>query len=98
MLYPQQTWTVTGEQTFENGGYILLNPAIKVTQVVFQAANRVSLSLLSTENGGVYHHIASCSYLNQSGETDVDLIVNAAMAENFPDATVDPPLAQLRNA
>jgi hypothetical protein len=97
MVYPQQTWTVQGEQVFENNGYVLLNPAIKVTSVTFSANNLVNLSLIATENSGVYKHYSSAAYDNVNGEKDVDVVVNAAMAAAFPAATVDPPLEALRS-
>lgn len=98
MVYPHQTWTVQGEQRFEQNGYTLLNPAIKVTSVTLGSMNLVSLSLLATENGGVYLHYSNASYDNVSGETDIDVLVNAAMAAAFPAATVSPPLAELVSA
>lgn len=95
MVYPQQTWTVQGEQAFEQNGYTLLNPAIKVTSVTLSANNLVNLFLVASENGGVYQHYSGASYDNVSGETDIDVLVNAAMAAAFPAATVDPPLEAL---
>jgi hypothetical protein len=97
MLYPTQTWTVVGEQIFDNN-YTLLNPAIKVTAVTFQQNNMVNLSLVATENGGVYKHYSYTNYDNVSGEKDVDVVVNAAMLAAFPSATVQPSLTQLRGA
>lgn len=98
MVYPQQTWTVQGEQLFEQNGYTLLNPAIKVTSVTLGINSLVNLSLIATENGGVYQHYSNASYDNVSGETDIDVLVNAAMAAAFPAATVSPPLADLVSA
>lgn len=95
MVYPQQTWTVQGGQEFDNI-YTLLNPAIQVTTVTFQSNNIVNLSLVAKENGGVYQHYSNVTYDNVSGEKDVDVVVNAAMAAAFPAATVDPPLEALR--
>lgn len=96
MLYPQQTWSVVGEQVFDNGGYTLLNPSMKVTNVTFGANNLVQISINAHENNGVYTHHAYITYDNVVGETDVDIIVNAAMAASFPTSTVTPPLAELR--
>ena len=94
MVYPQQTWSVVGEQQFD-GSYTLLNPAIKVSQVVLQANNIVSLSLSVTENGGVFQHYAHITYDNVDEQTDIDILVNDAMNSAFPAASVSPPLADL---
>lgn len=92
-VYTTQTWSISGEYTFERDGYTLLNPAITVSSVTFAANNTVHLSLIVKEDGGVYEHRSHANYTNTSGDVNVDAVVNAAMAAEFPTATVTPPLA-----
>lgn len=92
-VYTTQTWSISGEYTFEREGFTLLNPDITVSSVHLGANNSVSISLTVKEDGGVYEHRAHASYTNESGETSIDVIVNSAMSAEFPTATVTPPLA-----
>lgn len=92
MIYPTQTWAITGEWPFNQDQYVLLNPKIKVVGVYFGSGNTVSLALTATENNGVFVHQANVIYINSSGETDIDLVVNTAMEDNFPTAIATPPL------
>ena len=45
--------------------------------------------MTAVENGGVFVHSLNVQYNNAAGGTDLDVIVDAAVAEAFPDATLD---------
>jgi hypothetical protein len=92
-LYTSQTWNISGEHTFQMDGFTLLNPAMTVENIHIGANDYVNISLSVKEDGGVYQHRAHLSYTNESGETNIDAIVNSAMSAEFPTATVTPPLA-----
>jgi len=92
-IYTTQTWTIAGEHNFDNGGFKLLNPSMTVRSVSLGNNNTVSVALCITEDGGIYEHYSSANYTNSAGATDIDVIVNAAMASAFPTATVTPELA-----
>ena len=82
--YQSKSWSVSGEKEFENA-MTLLNPTITVNQVVINGDN-VFLGLTIKENGGVYDHAFNIQYANTAGTTDIDAVVNAAIAAAFPDA------------
>lgn len=83
--FSTKIWDIQGEYEFE--GYVrLLNPAIQVTSVgVYK--NNASIHLHVTENGGVYIHEFSVQTEGLE-ETDLNLLVDAAMAQLFPEAVV----------
>ena len=82
--YQSKSWSVSGEKEFENS-MTLLNPTITVNQVVINGDN-VYLGLAINENGGVYDHAFNIQYANAAGTTDIDAVVDAAIAAAFPDA------------
>jgi hypothetical protein len=43
----------------------------------------------AVENGGVFVHNLNVQYNNASGGADLDVIVDAAIAQAFPEATLD---------
>jgi hypothetical protein len=88
MNYTTQTWSIAGEHTFQNNGYTLLNPAMTVRSVTFGPNNTVSISLVAKEDGGVFEHYANVNYTTDGSESNIDVIVSAAMAYAFPTATV----------
>ena len=93
MIYPTQTWSITGEYNFDNGGFKLLNPAMTVRSISIGANNNVSVSLTVKEDGGIYEHYTAVNYNNAAGEANLDVLVNAALAAAFPTATVTPELS-----
>jgi len=84
--FQSKTWTISGEKEFENG-MVLLNPSMTVNQVVISADN-IFLSLILTENGGVFNHNFNIQYANSAGETNIDTVVDDAISQAFPSATV----------
>ena len=84
-IFSTKVWDIPGEYEFD--GYVtLLNPAIKVTSVgVYN--NSASIHLNVTENGGVYIHEFSVQAEGLQ-ETDLNLLVDAAIAEIFPEAVL----------
>ena len=85
--YQSKTWSITGEHSFENN-FTLLNPTIAVGQVVINGDD-IYLQLNIKENGGIYIHSVNIKYLNVGGETNIDLVVDSAIASAFPDATLN---------
>ena len=85
-LFQSKSWSITGEKEFENH-FTLLNPTLTVMQVSIHESN-VYIALKAVENGGVFTHNLNVQYNNSAGETDLDLIVDAAMAQAFPEATL----------
>lgn len=83
--YQSKSWSISGEKEFENA-MTLLNPTITVNQVVING-DSIYLGLAINENGGVYDHAFNIQYANTSGSTDIDAVVDAAIAAAFPDAT-----------
>ena len=84
--FQSKTWVISGEKEFESGTK-LLNPSLSVNQVVVND-NGLYVSLKATENGGVYIHNVNVAYPFLTEETDLDVLVDAAMAHAFPTATV----------
>lgn len=82
--YLTKTWTITGEKEFE-GGTKLLNPSLKVKQVVL-TEDGIFLSIHATENGGIFVHNVNVRMPLLTDETDVDVLVDAAMTHTFPTA------------
>lgn len=83
--YQTKSWEISGEKEFENG-MKLLNPTLSVNQVVVND-NGLYVSLKAIENGGVYVHNVNVAYPFLTEETDLDVLVDAAMAHAFPTAT-----------
>jgi hypothetical protein len=86
LLYTTKTWTISGEQEFD-GYFTLLNPQIKIQSVNFNNNTNVSISLEITENGGLFKHYAHLQYVNSANENNINTVVNAAVANAFPNAT-----------
>ena len=86
-LFQSKSWSIAGEKEFENH-FTLLNPTLTVMQVSVHAAN-VYVNMTAVENGGVFVHNLNVQYNNAAGGTDLDVIVDAAVAEAFPDATLN---------
>ena len=86
-LFQSKSWSITGEKEFENH-FTLLNPTLSVMQVSVHDAN-VYVNMTAVENGGVFVHNLNVQYNNAAGGTDLDVIVDAAVAEAFPDATLN---------
>ena len=86
--FESKSWSFTGEKEFENGGFTLLNPTVSVLSVSVQGSN-VYVALKAVENNGVYNHSLNIQYNNAGGETNLDTIVDAAVAAALPDFTLD---------
>jgi hypothetical protein len=84
--YQSKTWEVQGVKEFENS-FSLLNPEIVVNQVVINGEN-IFLTLNIKENGGVFNHSYNIQYANGDGVTDIDSVVDSAIAAAFPSATL----------
>ena len=84
--YQAKSWTISGEKEFENH-FTLLNPTLSIVQIVINGGD-IYLQLSATENGGVFVHNLNVKYSNTSGETNIDIVVDAAIANAFPDATL----------
>lgn len=83
--FTTKVWKISGEKSFE-GQFTLLNPAMKIAQMVVRE-NTVYLQLVITENGGIFNHQFNVQYENSS-ESDLDIIADAAMAQAFPEAVL----------
>jgi hypothetical protein len=86
--FESKSWSYTGTKEFENGGFTLLNPTVSVLSVSVQESN-VYIALKAVENAGVYNHNLNIQYNNSGGETNLDTIVDAAVAAALPDFTLD---------
>ena len=86
--FESKSWSLTGTKEFENGGFTLLNPTVSVLSVSVQESN-VYIALKAVENGGVYQHHLNIQYNNAGGETNLDTIVDSAVAAALPDFTLD---------
>jgi hypothetical protein len=86
--FESKSWSFTGTKEFENGGFTLLNPTVSVLSVSVQGSN-VYVALKAVENNGVYNHNLNIQYNNAGGETNLDTIVDAAVAAALPDFTLD---------
>lgn len=86
--FESKTWSYTGQKEFDNGGFTLLNPTISVISVTTQTSN-IYIAMKAVENSGVYEHHLNVQYNNSGGETNLDTIVDAAVAAALPDFTLD---------
>jgi len=86
-LFQSKSWSITGEKEFENH-FTLLNPTLTVMQVSVHESN-VYISMKAIENGGVFVHNLNIHYNNTAGETNLDVIVDAAIAQAFPEAVAN---------
>jgi hypothetical protein len=86
--FETKTWSYEGQKEFDNGGFNLLNPTISVLSVTTQEGN-IYVTLKAIENGGVYMHHLNMQYNNSEGETNLDVVVDAAIAAAFPDFVLD---------
>jgi hypothetical protein len=86
--FESKSWSYTGEKEFENGGFTLLNPTVSVLSVSVQESN-VYVAMKALENNGVYNHNLNIQYNNSGGETNLDTIVDSAVAAALPDFTLD---------
>ena len=84
--FQSKSWSIAGEKEFENH-FTILNPTLSVMQVSVHEEN-VYIGMKAVENGGVFVHNLNVQYNNDAGETDLDVIVDAAIAQAFPEATV----------
>jgi len=82
--FASKQWTISGEHNF--GDFTLLNPVFTAKNLQIVEGN-VYLTLEVVENGGVFKHHAHVNYAGAT-ETDVNLLVDAAVAAAFPAATV----------
>jgi len=85
--FQSKSWSITGEKEFENH-FTLLNPTLTVMQVSVHESN-VYIAMKAVENGGVFVHNLNIQYNNTAGETDLDVIVDAAIAQAFPEAVAN---------
>jgi len=85
--FQSKSWSITGEKEFENH-FTLLNPTLTVMQVSVHESN-VYIAMKAVENGGVFIHNLNIQYNNTAGETDLDVIVDAAVAQAFPEAVLN---------
>lgn len=81
--FTSKQWTISGEHNF--GDFTLLNPVFSAKNLQIVEGN-VYLTLEVVENGGVFKHHAHVNYAGAT-ETDVNLLVDAAVAAAFPTAT-----------
>ena len=86
-LFQSKSLSITGEKEFENH-FTLLNPTLTVMQVSVHESN-VYIAMKAVENGGVFIHNLNIQYNNTAGETDLDVIVDAAVAQAFPEAVLN---------
>ena len=86
-LFQSKSWSITGEKEFENH-FTLLNPTLTVMQVSVHESN-VYIAMKAVENGGVFAHNLNIQYNNTAGGTDLDVIVDAAVAQAFPEAVLN---------
>jgi hypothetical protein len=86
--FESKSWSYTGEKEFENGGFTLLNPTVSVLSVSVQESN-IYIAMKAVENNGVYNHNLNIQYNNSGGETNLDTIVDSAVAAALPDFTLD---------
>jgi len=86
--FESKSWSFTGEKEFENGGFTLLNPTVSVLSVSVQESN-IYIAMKAVENNGVYNHNLNIQYNNSGGETNLDTIVDSAVAAALPDFTLD---------
>jgi len=86
--FESKSWSYTGEKEFENGGFTLLNPTVSVLSVSVQGSN-IYIAMKALENNGVYNHNLNIQYNNSGGETNLDTIVDAAVAAALPDFTLN---------
>jgi len=86
--FESKSWSFTGEKEFENNGFTLLNPTVSVLSVSVQGGN-VYVAMKAVENSGVYQHHLNIQYNNAGDETNLDTIVDAAVAAALPDFTLD---------
>ena len=82
--FTSKQWTISGEHNF--GDFTLLNPVFSAKSLQIVDGN-VYLTLEVVENGGVFKHHAHVNYAGAT-ETDVNLLVDAAVEAAFPAATV----------
>lgn len=82
--FTSKQWTISGEHNF--GDFTLLNPVFTAKNLQIVEGN-VYLTLEVVENGGVFKHHAHVNYAGAT-ETDINLLVDAAVAAAFPAATV----------
>lgn len=86
MTYYQKTWEIAGVYSFNMGNLIISNPKMKVTSVTFLNDNIVSISLSIKENDGVFDHYYVFQYENNTGDYNVNSVVDSAIANRFPEA------------
>jgi hypothetical protein len=86
--FESKSWSFTGTKEFEDGGFTLLNPTVSVLSSTIQGDN-VYIAFKAVENSGVFVHQLNVHYNNSGGETNLDTIVDAAVAAAFPDFTLD---------
>ena len=86
--FESKSWSFTGEKEFENGGFTLLNPTVSVLSVSVQGSN-IYIAMKAVENNGVYNHNLNIQYNSSAGETNLDTIVDSAVAAALPDFTLD---------
>ena len=83
--FATKEWHIDGEYNFPNY-YTLYNPSFKVLAVgVFNSS--VNLNIVIHENGGSYAHQIDIN-LDGVSETDINLLVDTAVATLFPTATL----------
>jgi hypothetical protein len=85
--FQSKSWSIAGEKEFENH-FTILNPTLSVMQVSVHEEN-VYISMKAVENGGVFEHNLNVQYNNSAGETDLDVIVDSAVSQAFPEATLN---------
>ena len=85
--YQTKSWTIQGEQKLDDM-LTLLNPTLTVKHVTV-SADTIAIAISVTENGGIFEHHLGVQYVNAAGSTDLDLIVDDAMAQAFPEAVLN---------
>lgn len=81
--YTNYKWTLEGETKFDDS-LTLLNPTMTIRHIVIHDG-QANVGLKVTENGGVFEHSSNVRFATT--ESDVNAIVDAAMAAAFPSAT-----------
>lgn len=81
--YTTFKWDIAGETKFDES-LTLLNPTITVRHIVVQGG-QANVGLKVIENGGLFEH--SSNVRITTTESDINIIVDNAMAAAFPTAT-----------
>jgi azurin len=83
-LFESKSWSATGEQTFEAGELTLNNPTIHIEFVTLHNDN-IYMTFTGRESGSSVEHNFVVSYTHDGSSTNVDSIVDTAIAAQLSD-------------